>query len=112
MASSLRFPWHPASFLGLDRHGRLSCPADVTVVAARIARPGSEEPGAPFRMPIEVGIEVEGEAGPRTATIEVRSQRESLTLPLDKAPKAVTLDPRTWVLMDAEVVLARPAGRP
>ena len=70
------------------------------------------QPGAPFRMPIEVGIEVEGETSSRTATIEVWSQRESLTIPLDKAPKAVTLDPHTYVLMDAEVVSAPPLVRP
>jgi aminopeptidase N len=82
--------------------------------AARALRMKVEQlqPGAPFRMPIEVGIEVEGEADSRKAKIEVRSRHESLTIPLDKAPKAVTLDPRTWVLMDAEIVFAQPAVRP
>ena len=61
------------------------------------------QPGAPFRMPIEVSLEVEGEVVPRTAKIEVRSQKESLTIPLDRAPKNLTLDPRTFVLMDADV---------
>ncbi len=82
--------------------------------AAKVLRMEIEQlqPGAPFRMPIELGIEVEGEASTRAATIEVRNQRESLTIPLDKAPKAVTLDPRTYVLMDAEVVSAKPLVRP
>ena len=59
--------------------------------------------GAPFRMPIEVGVDIEGEAAPRILRIEVTSGRETFSLPLDKEPKGVTLDPRTFVLMDAEV---------
>jgi aminopeptidase N len=61
------------------------------------------QPGAPLRMPIEIGITVEGEVVPRMAAIEVRGQRDSLTIPLDRAPKTVTLDPRTFVLMDGDV---------
>ncbi|MBK5254914.1 MAG: M1 family metallopeptidase [Vicinamibacteria bacterium] len=65
--------------------------------------------GAPLRMPIEVSFEVDGETPPRTANIEVRNRRDSLSRPLDKAPKSLTLDPRTVVLMDGEVV--RPIAR-
>ena len=67
------------------------------------------QPGAPLRMPIETAIEVEGEAAPRMVKIEVRNTRETLTIPLDRAPKSFTLDPRTFVLMDADV--ARAADR-
>ncbi len=62
--------------------------------------------GAPLRMPIEVGIAVEGETVPRAATIEIKDQRQALTIPLDRAPKSLTLDPRTFVLMEADVVQA------
>jgi aminopeptidase N len=62
--------------------------------------------GAPLRMPIEVGIAVEGETVPRSATIEIKDQRQVLTIPLDRAPKSITLDPRTFVLMEAELVQA------
>ncbi len=62
--------------------------------------------GPPLRMPIEVGLEVAGEVVPRTAKIEVRNSRETLSIPLDRAPKSLTLDPRTFVLMDAEVAKA------
>jgi aminopeptidase N len=74
--------------------------------AAKVVRIEAEQlqPGAAFRMPIEVGLEVAGEVVPRTATIELRNQKESLTIPLDRAPRGLTLDPRTFVLMDAEVV--------
>ena len=68
------------------------------------------QPGAPLRMPIETAIEVEGEAAPRMVKIEVRNTRETLTIPLDRAPKSLTLDPRTFVLLDADVARA-PASR-
>jgi aminopeptidase N len=61
------------------------------------------QPGPPFRMPIELGIDVEGDPRPRTERIEIRQQRETLAVPLDRQPKALTLDPRTYVLMDAEI---------
>jgi len=64
--------------------------------------------GPPFRMPIELGIEVDGEPAPRLQRIEIRDRRESLTVPLDTEPQAVVLDPRTFVLMDAEVTQAAP----
>ncbi len=76
--------------------------------AARAVRLEVEQlqPGIPLRMPIEVGLEVAGEVVPRTAKIEVRDRKGTLTIPLDRAPKTLTLDPRTFVLMDAEVMVA------
>ena len=69
------------------------------------------QPGLPLRMPIEVNLEVAGEVVPRTAKIEVRERKETLTLPLDRAPKSLILDPRTFVLMDVEVAqAAAPSG--
>ena len=59
--------------------------------------------GPPFRLPIELGLEVEGEPRPRTERIEIQQQRETVTLALDKPPRSFALDPRTYVLMDAEV---------
>ena len=59
--------------------------------------------GPPFRLPIELGLEVEGEPRPRTEGIEIQQQRETVTLALDKPPRSFALDPRTYVLMDAEV---------
>lgn len=81
--------------------------------AAKVVRLEVEQlqAGAPFRMPIEVGFDMVGEATPRTAKIEIRNQKESLTIPVDRAPKAVTLDPRTLVLMDADVGPRSPAVR-
>lgn len=93
----------------LTRGGFLKLRAQWTYdEAAKAVRLDVEQlqPGAPFRMPIEVSLEVAGEVVPRTAKIEVRSQKESLTIPLDRAPSNLILDPRTFVLMDAEVVPA------
>ena len=55
----------------------------------------------PYRMPIEVAIEVAGEAERRTDRIELRERRQSFTIPLDREPRSVVLDPRDLVLMDA-----------
>jgi aminopeptidase N len=64
------------------------------------------QPGPPFRLPIEVAIAVDGAPRPHLDQIEIRSARETLTLPLDRGPRSVTLDPRRFVLMDAEVAPA------
>jgi len=62
------------------------------------------QPSPPFRMPVELGLAMDGAAESRLETIEIRSRQQSSTIPLDAEPRSVTLDPRTLVLMDAEVV--------
>jgi aminopeptidase N len=64
------------------------------------------QPGPPFRLPIELAIDIEGDSRPRLERIDVRKPRETLTLALDRQPKAIALDPRSYVLMEAEVVSA------
>ena len=91
----------------LTRGGMLKVRARWTFdAAAKALRLDVEQlqQGAPLRMPIEVAALVEGESTPRVLRIDVRNARETFTLPLgiDKEPKAVTLDPRTLVLMDAD----------
>jgi aminopeptidase N len=77
--------------------------------AARALHVDTEQiqPGAPYRMPVEVGIEIAGVAEPRVQRIELGGRRQSFELPLDREPRSVVLDPRTFVLMDAEVGRAR-----
>lgn len=65
------------------------------------------QPGAPMRMPIEIAIAVKGEPAARVLRIEVKSERETFSLPLDQEPLSVTFDPRTFVLMDADVSKVR-----
>ncbi len=67
---------------------------------------GQLQAAGPYRMPVEVAIEVEGEADRRKERIELRERRQTFTIPLDRAPRSVTLDPRDFVLMDAEVARA------
>jgi aminopeptidase N len=62
-----------------------------------------QQAGAPFRLPIDVAVDVDGEARPRLLRIDVRQRKETLGAPLDKAPKAVGFDPQGYVLMDADV---------
>jgi aminopeptidase N len=59
--------------------------------------------GEPYRMPVEVAIDVEGESEPRTQRIELGERRQAVAIPLDREPRSVVLDPRTFVLMDADV---------
>jgi aminopeptidase N len=66
----------------------------------------------PFRMPVELGLAVDGGAERRLETIEIMARQQSFTIPLETEPRSVTLDPRTLVLMDAEVQPAPIAAGP
>lgn len=59
--------------------------------------------GEPFRMPVEVAIDLGDENGPRGERIEIAERRQSIAIPLDREPRSVVLDPRDFVLMDAEL---------
>ncbi|MEO8361973.1 MAG: M1 family metallopeptidase [Vicinamibacteria bacterium] len=83
---------------------------DATTKVLRIETDQTQS-SAPFRMPIEVAIQVDGEAAVRSAQIEVLRAHDNFTIPMDKEPKSVTLDPRTLVLMDADVAKAAPNAR-
>ena len=67
------------------------------------------QPGPPFRVPVEVAVTVEGEPRPRVERVELGEKRQTVTLPLERPPKSVVLDPHAFVLMDADV--ARGEGR-
>jgi len=64
------------------------------------------QPGLPFRVPLEVGVEIDNEPRLWVERVELATRRASFTLPLERQPKSVLLDPRTLVLMDAEVLQA------
>jgi aminopeptidase N len=65
------------------------------------------QPGPPYRMPVEVALRPAGGAAPRLATVDLTEAKQAFTLPAEAAPDDVVLDPRTMVLMDAEVTAAR-----
>lgn len=58
--------------------------------------------GDPFSLDIPVAITVAGAADTRT-TLEVRSRAQRFRIETPTEPAAFTLDPDTWVLMDARV---------
>jgi aminopeptidase N len=55
--------------------------------------------GEPYRLGIEVGVQVEGSPEPFIETIELADKKKHFEIKLDKAPQSVTLDPNCWVLM-------------
>lgn len=57
-----------------------------------------------FQMPVQVGIYYDGELRPQIETLQVNEPANSFTIPLDRAPTNVVLDPNTWVLMEAGFV--------
>ncbi len=62
------------------------------------------QPGAPYRLSIEIGLTVEGSTQSRTEKIEMTERQQRFSLTADKAPTSVTLDPNCWVLMKSSFV--------
>jgi aminopeptidase N len=63
--------------------------------------------GDPFRLPLELAIDVVGaepRVEPRIEKVELRDRRHTFTFASDTAPTAVTLDPRVSALMSATFV--------
>jgi aminopeptidase N len=58
------------------------------------------QPGAPFRLPMEIGLSSEGQPMQRQR-VEITERDQRLTIALAAPPTAVTLDPDTWVLMES-----------
>jgi aminopeptidase N len=57
--------------------------------------------GDVFRLPFELAIAAEGEPQPRVEKLDMRDRHVSVSYTSNRAPVSVTLDPGTWVLMDA-----------
>ena len=57
---------------------------------------GQTQAGDAYRLPMEIGID-----GTRIQKIEMTQKQQHFEIAADRAPVAVTLDPNTWVLMDA-----------
>jgi aminopeptidase N len=53
--------------------------------------------GDAYRLPIQVAVAAE-----RIVNIEMTAKRQRFEIAVDKDPSAVTLDPDTWLLMDAK----------
>jgi aminopeptidase N len=68
------------------------------------------QPSDPYRLPIEIGISMDGSAEPRIEKIEMTERRQRFELGADQAPASVTLDPNCWVLMKSSFA-QRPADQ-
>ena len=58
-------------------------------------------PGAEYRLPLELGIGGDGTTPERIERIEMLQREQRFEIPADRAPTAVRLDPRTWSLIEA-----------
>jgi aminopeptidase N len=56
--------------------------------------------GAPYRIPLEVGVADAG-GQPRIQRVELSQPSGRFTIPFEREPAAVVLDPNTWILMQA-----------
>lgn len=56
--------------------------------------------GPPYRIPLDVGI-AEGGAQPRIQRVELSQPSGRFTIPSEREPAVVVLDPNSWVLMAA-----------
>lgn len=56
-------------------------------------------------MPLEIGVN-----GNRIEKITMTQKQQRFDIAAESAPGAVTLDPNTWVLMDAHFAAAAPGA--
>ena len=57
------------------------------------------QPGTPYRLPLDIGITVEG-AAMRTEHVEFTQAHQSWRFAADAAPSAIALDPATRLLFE------------
>jgi aminopeptidase N len=57
----------------------------------------------PFRMPLDVGLSFAGQAGLKTQRVQVDGRQQVVTVPAEREPADVVLDPYTWALADLEI---------
>ena len=58
--------------------------------------------GTLFRMPVEFGINFDGNTRPRIEKFQIDKIQNSFTISLEIEPASVVLDPNTWILKEAE----------
>jgi aminopeptidase N len=61
-----------------------------------------QKDGSLFEMPLEVGLYLEGQDRPQIEVIQINKKSNVFNINVDSEPDKITLDPNTWVLMDAE----------
>ncbi len=64
--------------------------------------------GDPFRLVVEVGLTAKPGDVARVERIELNGRTATITFPVDAEPASVTIDPNTWLLMEAGAFTKRP----
>jgi aminopeptidase N len=59
------------------------------------------QPGAPYRLDLEVGVREAGQETLRVDVIRMTEKRQTFRLPVAEEPGDVVLDPNTWALVQA-----------
>ncbi len=59
------------------------------------------QPGEAYRLPLELGITVDGSPQTRIEKIELTQKQQRFEIAADKEPSKVALDPNTWTLMES-----------
>lgn len=72
-----------------------------TASAALVIDIRQTQAGDPLRLPMDVGFSVDGES--RVERIEMSERTGRFSIAMEAEPTAVTLDPDTWVLMEASL---------
>ena len=57
-----------------------------------------------IRMPIEIGVFLNGKATPTVERVDMNARAQTVTITAASEPDSVRLDPNTWLLMDATLV--------
>jgi len=60
--------------------------------------------GTRFRMPVEFGINFDGNTNQRIEKLQVDNIQNSFSINLENEPVSVILDPNTWILKEAEFI--------
>lgn len=76
--------------------------------------------GKPFRLPLEIGVVADSATAPapagrgaqaepavRIEKIDLNQARQRFVIPAARAPKALVLDPNTWIMMEPPKFVAR-----
>jgi aminopeptidase N len=62
------------------------------------------QPGDPYRLPLEIGISVDGTPGTRVEKMEMTRRHQRFEIGADKEPSTVVVDPNVWTLMESRFV--------
>ena len=57
-----------------------------------------------FKMPLEVGLYLAEQKDPQIEVLQVNEKSNIFTIKVDSEPENVSLDPNTWVLMEANFI--------